>query len=52
MKLSPEILKATFDEYNKVAVEQNCPFGKKFFDNTPFIMEDEFYVAIVTPVVH
>ena len=28
------------------------PVGKKFFANLPFVPDDEFWVAIVTPVLH
>ena len=28
------------------------PWGKKFFHNCPVVPEDEFNVAIVTPVIH
>merc|ERR1711865_495972 len=28
------------------------PWGKKFFHNTPQLMEDEYHVAIVTPSIH
>jgi len=52
MNISPDVLKSTFEEYNVIALNQKCPFGKKFFDNTPFFIEDNFHVAIVTPVVH
>ena len=45
-------LKKTFDTYNQIAKDKNDPFGKRFFHNMPFSMDDEFHVAIVTPVVH
>ena len=28
------------------------PFGKRFFANRPLLINDSFYVAIVTPVIH
>jgi len=31
---------------------KNDPFGKKFFHNLPFVVNDEYYAAIITPVVH
>jgi len=53
MGISSSILKQTFDYYNKICnKEQKDPFGKKYFQNFPFVMNDEFHVAIVTPVVH
>ena len=45
-------LEATFASYNEIAKNKNCPFGKKFFHNLPFVPNDEFWVAIVTPVLH
>ena len=45
-------LKATFEKYTAGAKANNDEFGKKYFDNTPFFLEDSFYVAVVTPVVH
>eukprot|EP01113_Clastostelium_recurvatum_P024127 TRINITY_DN287_c0_g1_i1.p1 TRINITY_DN287_c0_g1~~TRINITY_DN287_c0_g1_i1.p1 ORF type:complete len:1181 (-),score=481.34 TRINITY_DN287_c0_g1_i1:55-3597(-) len=45
-------IEKTFREYNDIAKSGNCPFGKKYFDNLPFTMDDEFHVAIVTPVLH
>nr|KAJ3413095.1 hypothetical protein HK105_002169 [Polyrhizophydium stewartii] len=45
-------LEATFASYNNIAKNKNCPFGKKFFHNVPFVPDDEFWVAIVTPVLH
>ena len=50
--ISPEVLEKTFNDYNEVAKNKNCPWGKKYFHNVPFKMDDFFHVAIVTPVVH
>jgi flavocytochrome c len=50
--VDPKVLAETFATYNKNATEKNCPFGKKFFNNTPFDMNDDFHVAIVCPVIH
>jgi flavocytochrome c len=50
--ISPEALKETFDQYNKDAKQGSDTFGKKFFQNAPYSMDDYFYVAIVCPVVH
>lgn len=45
-------LKSTFDAYNEVARTKKDPYGKRFFDSVPFKMDDEFYVALMTPVLH
>lgn len=45
-------LEDTFNKYNDVAKTKKDPYGKKFFHNMPLNLNDEFYVAIVTPVVH
>ena len=52
MKISPKTLEETFNKYNEVAKSKKDPYGKQFFDNAPFVMNDTFYVSIVTPVVH
>eukprot|EP00049_Salpingoeca_infusionum_P014927 m.286275 g.286275 ORF g.286275 m.286275 type:complete len:1080 (+) comp15779_c0_seq1:241-3480(+) len=52
MGISPATLKGTFDRYNSDAASNQDPFGKAFFRNLPYIMDDQFYVAEVTPVVH
>lgn len=50
---SPETLKSTFDSYNSIANgETKDPFGKKYFSNGPFVMDDYFYVAQMQPVLH
>jgi len=53
MGISPSVLKNTFDEYT-AACQKGTPdkFGKKFFRNFPYEVEDYFYVAQITPVVH
>ena len=45
-------IEATFTAYNGYAANKNDPFGKKFFHNLPFVPNDEFWVAEVTPVLH
>lgn len=45
-------LENTFKKYNEYAKTNKDPFGKKYFHNIPFDINDEFYVSIVTPVVH
>jgi len=39
-------------KYSEEAKNGKDEFGKKFFHNTPFDINDSFWVAIVTPVVH
>jgi len=50
--VSPDVLNATFEEYNKNAKDGKDQYGKKFFQNAPYRTDDYFYVAIVCPVVH
>ncbi|EIN12076.1 fumarate reductase [Punctularia strigosozonata HHB-11173 SS5] len=50
--IKPEELKKTFDEYNTVARTKKDPFGKKFFAEGEWSMNDFFNVAIMTPVLH
>lgn len=38
--------------YNKCAERGWSPDGKERFDNAPFFGEDEYYVGIVTPLLH
>jgi L-lactate dehydrogenase (cytochrome) len=45
-------LQQTFDEYNANAKANKDSFGKQFFRNTPYTLNDTFHVSIVTPVVH
>lgn len=46
-------LKKTFDEYNKIAEgKAKDPFGKKYFHNFPFNLDDTFHVALMEPVLH
>jgi succinate dehydrogenase/fumarate reductase flavoprotein subunit len=45
-------VEATFASYNEIAKTKKDPFGKKFVHNLPFVPDDSFYVAIVTPVLH
>lgn len=52
MGFGSDVLSKTFEMYNECARSKNCPFGKKFFQNTPFDINDEFYVAVVCPVLH
>ncbi len=52
MGISPQKLADTFAKYNECARTKKCPFGKKFFTNAPFEMNDFFHSAIVCTVVH
>mmetsp|Transcript_3486 Transcript_3486/g.6939 ORF Transcript_3486/g.6939 Transcript_3486/m.6939 type:complete len:620 (-) Transcript_3486:282-2141(-) len=54
MGIKPEALKATFDKYNENYKNDADPYGKpaSFYRGTPWVMDDEFFVAHVTPVVH
>ena len=52
MGLSPEVLKKTFDDYNTAARTKKDPFGKKFFADSEWKLDDYFNVAIMTPVLH
>jgi len=45
-------LEGIFNRYNEDAKANKDEYGKKFFHNLPFKMDDEFHVAIVTPVLH
>ena len=50
---SPETLQKTFSNYNAIAEgKEKDPFGKKFFHNLPFNVDDTFHVAIMEPVLH
>jgi len=52
MGITSQKLQAEFDKYNAICESKKDPFGKKFFQNAPYSLNDEFHVAIVTPVVH
>jgi len=45
-------LKETFEQYNECAKKGTDKWGKKFFTNAPFTMDEEFCVSIVCPVIH
>ena len=50
---SEEHLQSTFSTYNDIADgKKKDPFGKKFFHNLPFNIDDTFHVAIMEPVLH
>ncbi|TPX50764.1 hypothetical protein SeLEV6574_g00685 [Synchytrium endobioticum] len=52
MGVSKVALDDTFKKYNDIAKNKNDPYGKKFFHNLPFDINDEYFVAIITPVLH
>lgn len=46
-------LESTFKDYNDYSTgKRKDPFGKKFFQNYPFDVNDEFHVALMEPVLH
>ena len=46
-------LSKTFNEYNDIAEgKTKDPFGKKFFHNLPFSLDDTFHVSVMEPVLH
>lgn len=46
-------LQKTFTDYNEIAEgKQKDPFGKKYFHNLPFDINDTFHVAQMEPVLH
>ncbi|KAL0254382.1 Osmotic growth protein [Diplodia seriata] len=46
-------LQDTFQAYNRIADgKDKDPFGKKFFHNGPFDINDTFHVALMEPVLH
>ena len=58
MGISVDTLAQEFEKYNMYArnyasgTGEQDPFGKIYFTNAPFDINDNFYVAQVTPVVH
>lgn len=50
---SPEHLQKSFKTYNSIADgKQKDPWGKKFFHNLPYDIDDTFHVALMEPVLH
>ncbi|KAI9698495.1 MAG: hypothetical protein M1836_004076 [Candelina mexicana] len=50
---SEDTLQKTFLSYNDIADgKQKDPFGKKFFHNLPFGIDDTFHVSVMEPVLH
>lgn len=52
MKLPVKKLEELVKKYNEDAKVNKDAFGKKYFQNMPVNPNEEFYVSIVTPVVH
>lgn len=54
MGISPSALKASFDKYNSYYKNDSDPWGKpaSFYRGIPWTLDDSFFVANVTPVVH
>jgi cytochrome b involved in lipid metabolism len=51
--VSPEELQAEFKSYNAIAKgEKKDIWGKKYFHNLPFDINDTFHVAVMEPVLH
>jgi len=49
----PDHLQGTFKTYNSIADgKEKDPWGKKFFHNLPFDINDTFHVAVMEPVLH
>ncbi|PUU78617.1 FAD binding domain-domain-containing protein [Tuber borchii] len=49
----PQHLQKVFKEYNDIADgKKKDPYGKKFFHNGPFDVNDDFHVALMEPVLH
>ena len=50
---SESALSKTFKDYNDIADgKKKDPFGKKYFHNLPFDVNDTFHVAVMEPVLH
>ncbi|KAK9766609.1 Osmotic growth protein [Basidiobolus ranarum] len=49
---SVDTLAKTLSDYNGFAKNKNDPYGKKFFHGVPINMNEEFHVALMTPVLH
>jgi predicted heme/steroid binding protein len=53
MGIEPSKLESVFKDYNDYASgKKKDPHGKKFFQNYPFEINDEFHVALMEPVLH
>ena len=53
MGIETSKLESVFNDYNDYATgKKKDPHGKKFFQNYPFDVNDEFHVALMEPVLH
>ncbi|MCP3686357.1 MAG: FAD-binding protein [bacterium] len=52
MGVNPDVLKKTFDDYNQSAKQGKDEFGKKFFHNTPLVLNEFYHVGQITPLLH
>jgi len=52
MGIPADKLAATFAAYNQAGQKQQDRYGRKYFSNLPYSMDDSFWVAIICPVVH
>jgi len=52
MGIPVKVLEETFREYNEIAKKKSDPHGKLYFQNCPINSNEEFFVSIVTPVLH
>merc|ERR1719327_1733892 len=53
MGIPVENLKKTLDDYNGYAASgKEDPYGKIYYANTPYEMDEDYYLAQITPVVH
>ena len=51
--IPPSELQKTFDDYNLIAEGKvKDPWGKKYFQNVPIKMNQDFHVALMAPVLH
>jgi len=51
--VSDQKLSGTFSEYNDIADgKKKDKWGKKYFHNGPFSIDDTYYVALMEPVLH
>merc|ERR1719424_1554477 len=53
MGITTEALAASLGQYNAFAKEgKEDIFGKIYYHNTPLDMDEDYYLAVITPVVH
>lgn len=52
MGISVAKLEDTFNKYNAAHASGNDVHGRKFFNGMPWKVNDSFYKAVVTPIVH